>query len=54
MPKKDKVCTCDNCLNIELENCFEEIECLKYELLEAKDLAISTLLKLVNYLEQSK
>ncbi len=54
MAKKSNICTCEDCLDIELENCLEEIDCLKDELLEAKDITINTLLQLVNYLQQDK
>lgn len=54
MAKKSNICACDDCLGIKLENCLEEIDCLKDELLEAKDITINTLLQLVNYLQQDK
>ena len=54
MAKKSNICICEDCLDIELENCLEEIDCLKDELLEAKDIAINTLLQLVSYLQQDK
>lgn len=54
MAKKTNICTCDECLGIELDNYLEEIDCLKDELLEAKDIAINTLLQLVSYLQQDK
>lgn len=54
MVKKTNICTCDDCLSIELEDCIEEIDYLKDELLEAKNIAINTLLQLVSYLQQDK
>lgn len=52
MKKKNNTCKCQE---VCLEDClFEEIEYLKNELLETKDLAISTLLQLVRYLQQDK
>lgn len=52
MPKNNKSCQCQE---VCLEDCLiEEIEFLKNDLLETKDLAISTLLQLVRYLQQEK
>lgn len=52
MKKNNKNCQCEEFC---LEDClFEEIEFLKNDLLETKDLAISTLLQLVRYLQENK
>ena len=51
MKKKNKFKRKEVCL----KDClFEEIEYLKNDLLETKDVAISTLLQLVIYLQQDK
>ena len=52
MKKKNASCQCEE---FSLEDCLiEEIEFLKNDLLEPKDLAISTLLQLVRYLQETK
>lgn len=52
MKKNNKNCQCEEFC---LEDClFEEIEFLKNDLLETKDLAISTLLQLVRCLQENK
>lgn len=52
MQKNNKSCQCEEFC---LEDClFEEIEFLKNDLLETKDLAITTLLQLVRYLQETK
>ena len=52
MKKEKNTCKCQE---VCLEDClFEEIEFLKNDLLETKDLAISTLLQLVRYLQEDK
>lgn len=52
--KNNNVCNCEDSISNELENCFEEIERLKIDLLKSNKITIDTLMNLVGYLLQDK